>query len=217
MYFIFLLLFDVVFSTSYAGSIPSYFLDIFLEIQGQERDPLSLVRTIGQLFDMKMSEIRLRKLKLRLRDSALLTTRPPVLSSGSNHFSRSCLSGAVAPRIYIYIYIYYRTESATISQGHVSQSMKLIWGRYFEEMVNFWLSAFFYIVTLCVPHREYARANSGTRAAGWYHCSIPNGWLTIKYFMLLHENLIFNDQLRNMMRTSLLLVICKIDIDYCIH
>ena len=38
----------------------------FLEVQGQERGPPSLVRTIGQLLDMRSSEIRLRKLKLRL-------------------------------------------------------------------------------------------------------------------------------------------------------
>ena len=36
--------------------------------------------------------------------SALLTTRPPVLQSGSNHFSQSWLFGAVAPRIYCYFY-----------------------------------------------------------------------------------------------------------------
>ena len=76
----------------------------FSEVQGLERGPPSLVRPIGQLVDMRSSETRLRKLKLRLRDNALLTTRPPVLPSGSNHFSRSWLFGAVAPRIY-YLFI----------------------------------------------------------------------------------------------------------------
>ena len=41
-------------------------------------------------------------------------------------------------------------------------------GRYFQKMVNSWLSAFtkvnVYIVTLCVPR---VRNTSGTRAAGW--------------------------------------------------
>ena len=81
------------------GSIPGYTLVIFLEAQGLERGPPSLLRPIGQLLEMRSSEIRLRKLKLRLRDSALLTTRPPVLRSGSNRISRSRLFGAVAPRI----------------------------------------------------------------------------------------------------------------------
>ena len=57
------------------GSIPGYILEIFLEVQGLDRDPPSLVRPIGQLLDKRSSEIRLRKLKLRLGDSALLTTR----------------------------------------------------------------------------------------------------------------------------------------------
>ena len=33
----------------------------------------------------------------------MLTTRPPVLPSGSNRFSRSLLFGAVVPRIYFII------------------------------------------------------------------------------------------------------------------
>ena len=82
-------------------TIPSYTLEIFLEAQVLERDPPSLVRTIGQLLGMKSSEIRLRKLKLRLRDNALLTTRPPVLPFGSSRFSRFWLFGAVAPWILI--------------------------------------------------------------------------------------------------------------------
>ena len=47
------------------GSIPGYTLEIFLEVYGLERGPPSLVRTIGQLLDIRISEIRLRKLKLR--------------------------------------------------------------------------------------------------------------------------------------------------------
>ena len=81
-----------------SGSIPGYTLEIFLEVQGLERGSPSLVRPIGQLYDMRSSEIRLRKLKLRLRDNALLTTKSPVLPSGSNQFSRSWLFGAVVPR-----------------------------------------------------------------------------------------------------------------------
>ena len=52
-----------------------------------------------ELLDMGSSKIWLRKLKLRLKDNDLLTTKPPVLPSGSNHFSWSWLFGAVAPRI----------------------------------------------------------------------------------------------------------------------
>ena len=53
---------------------------------------------------MRSSEIQLRKLKLRLRDNALLTTRSPVLPSGSNRFSWSWFFRAVVPRIYLFIY-----------------------------------------------------------------------------------------------------------------
>ena len=59
---------------------------------------------------MRSSEIWLRKLKLRIR--ALLTTRPSVLPSGSNHFSRCWLFGAAAPRIYL---IYYYSFSTNIN------------------------------------------------------------------------------------------------------
>ena len=38
---------------------------------------------------LRSSEIRFRKLKLKLRDDSLLTTRPPAMQSGSNCFSRS--------------------------------------------------------------------------------------------------------------------------------
>ena len=48
---------------------------------------------------LRSSEIRLRKLKLRLRDKRFANHKAPLLSSGSNHFSRSWLFGAVAPRI----------------------------------------------------------------------------------------------------------------------
>ena len=46
------------------GSIPGYTLEIFLEVQGLERGTPSRARS----FDMRRSEILLRKLKLRLRD-----------------------------------------------------------------------------------------------------------------------------------------------------
>ena len=52
------------------GSIPGYTIEIFLEVWILERGSPSLVRTIGQLLDIS-SEIRLRKLKLRLRDKRL--------------------------------------------------------------------------------------------------------------------------------------------------
>ena len=48
---------------------------------------------------MRSSKIRLRKLKLRLRDKSFANHKAPVLPSGSNCFSRSWLFGAVAPRI----------------------------------------------------------------------------------------------------------------------
>ena len=44
--------------------------------------------------------IQLRKLKLRLRNKRFANHKAPVLSFGSNHFSRSWLFGAVVPRIY---------------------------------------------------------------------------------------------------------------------
>ena len=53
---------------------------------------------------MRSSEIRLRKLKLWLRICVLLTTRPPVLPSGSDRFSRSWFFGALVPRIYLFLY-----------------------------------------------------------------------------------------------------------------
>ena len=52
-------------------------------------------------------------------------------------------------------------------------------GRYFQKMVNFWLSAFIYciycvyiyiyiyIYIVIVPLRKHTHATSGTRAAGW--------------------------------------------------
>ena len=84
------------------GSIPGYTLEIFLEVQGLEWGPPSLVRTIGQLLDMRSSEIRLRKLKLRLRDKCFANHKAPVLPFGSNRFSRSWFFGAVAPQIYYF-------------------------------------------------------------------------------------------------------------------
>ena len=59
------------------GSIPGYTLEIFLEVQSLERGPPSLVRTIGQLLDMRSSEIQLRKLKLRLRDKRFANHKAP--------------------------------------------------------------------------------------------------------------------------------------------
>ena len=59
------------------GLIPGYTLEIFLEVQGLERGPPSLVRTIGQLLDMRSSEIRLGKLKLRLRDKRFANHKAP--------------------------------------------------------------------------------------------------------------------------------------------
>ena len=50
-------------------------------------------------FDMRSSKIRLRKLKLRLGDIALLTARPSVLPYGSKHFSRIWFFGTLTPRI----------------------------------------------------------------------------------------------------------------------
>ena len=81
------------------GSIPGYTLEILLEVLGLERGPPSFMRPIGQPLNMRSSEIRLRKQKLKLRDNALLTTMSPVLPSGSNQFSRSWHCAAVAPRI----------------------------------------------------------------------------------------------------------------------
>ena len=72
------------------GSIPGYTLEIFLEVQGLERDPPSLVRAIGQLLDMTRSKIRLRKLKLRLRDKCLANhlTATTSVGIGSSELQR---------------------------------------------------------------------------------------------------------------------------------
>ena len=59
------------------GSIPGYTLEIFLEVQRLERGPPSLVRTIGQLLDMRRSEIRLRKLTLMLRGKRFANLKAP--------------------------------------------------------------------------------------------------------------------------------------------
>ena len=59
------------------GFIPCYTLEIFLEVQGLERGPPSLMRTIGQLLDMRSSKIRLRKLKLRLGDKRFANHKAP--------------------------------------------------------------------------------------------------------------------------------------------
>ena len=59
------------------GSIPGYILEIFLEVQGLERGTPSLVRTIWQVLDMRSSEIRLRKLKLRLMDKRFANHNAP--------------------------------------------------------------------------------------------------------------------------------------------
>ena len=48
---------------------------------------------------MRSWEIWLRKLKLSLMDNSLITTRPPILPSGINRFTRSWFFGDVAPRI----------------------------------------------------------------------------------------------------------------------
>ena len=59
------------------GLIPGYTLGIFLELQGLERGPPSLARTTGQVLDMRGNEIRLRKLKLRLRDKCFVNHKAP--------------------------------------------------------------------------------------------------------------------------------------------
>ena len=59
------------------SKISGYTLEIFLEAQGLERGLPCLVRTIGWLFDMINREIRLRKLKLRLRDKRFANHKAP--------------------------------------------------------------------------------------------------------------------------------------------
>ena len=58
---------------------------------------------------MRSSEIRLRKFKLRLRDKHFATHEAPALPYGGNHFSRSWLFGAVATRIYLFLFIIHLT------------------------------------------------------------------------------------------------------------
>ena len=52
-------------------------LEIFLGVQDLERGPPSLVRTSGKLLDMRSSEIRFRKLKLRLRYKRVANHKAP--------------------------------------------------------------------------------------------------------------------------------------------
>ena len=85
-------------------SIPGYNLEIFLEVQDLERGPPSLVRPIGQLLYMRSSEIRLRKLKSRLKYKRFANHKAPILPFGRNHFSQSWLFGAVVPRIYLLLF-----------------------------------------------------------------------------------------------------------------
>ena len=59
------------------GSIPCYTLEIYLEVQGMEQGPPSLVRTTGQLLDTRSREIWLRKLKFRLRDKHFANHKAP--------------------------------------------------------------------------------------------------------------------------------------------
>ena len=54
---------------------------------------------------LRSSEIRFIKLKLKLRDDALLTTRPPATPSTRNCFSRSSFFWAVMPRIYVFLFL----------------------------------------------------------------------------------------------------------------
>ena len=61
--------------------------------------------------DMRSSKIRLRKLKLWLRDNILLTTRLPALPSGYNRVSRSLSLVAVAPGIFNLLLFYYPLSS----------------------------------------------------------------------------------------------------------
>ena len=57
---------------------------------------------------LRSSEVRLRKLTIRLRDNCLLTRRSHILSSGSNRFSRSWLFGAWRHGFYYYyFFIFY--------------------------------------------------------------------------------------------------------------
>ena len=65
---------------------------------------------------MRSSEIRWRKLKLRLRDKHFANRKAPVLPSGSNRFSRSWLYGAVAPRIYLFIHLFIYSKYWVIFQ-----------------------------------------------------------------------------------------------------
>ena len=51
---------------------------------------------------MRRNEIRLRKLKLRLRDKRFVKHKAPVLPSGSKYFNRSWLFGVVAPWIFVF-------------------------------------------------------------------------------------------------------------------
>ena len=83
----------------------------------------------------------------------MLTTRPPVLPSGSNQFSRSWLFGAVAPRIYLFyvkhfwiLIILYKSFITTYSQltpweGNNVVCLKLRWilprGKYWGRY-SFW-------------------------------------------------------------------------------
>ena len=51
----------------------------------------------------------------------MLTTRPPVLPSGSNRFSRSWLFGAVAPRIYLFYLLFITHNNFSFNSRHFLQ------------------------------------------------------------------------------------------------
>ena len=85
------------------GSIPGYTLQIFLEVQGLEWGSPSLARTIGWLLDMRNSETRLRKLKLRLRDKRFANHKAPCTAIWQQPLqSVLALRGCSAPDLFIY-------------------------------------------------------------------------------------------------------------------
>ena len=103
-------LFGIVVSTSNCHPrrrlrFPAEPQNFFLEVQVLERDPPSLVRTIGQLPNMKSREIRLRKLKLRLMDKRFANHKAPCTAIWLQPLqSVLALRGCSATDLFLFVY-----------------------------------------------------------------------------------------------------------------
>ena len=96
---------------------------------------------------MRSSEIRLRKLKLKLRDKRFANHKAPVLPSGSNHFSWSWLFEAEAPWIFFFCSYLSRSafrvgftplSAACRLCGRILPLMTVVGIHQFEKVIELW-------------------------------------------------------------------------------